>query len=299
GATSHCTERRDLFLKLDTSQRGILRTAGGDTEIAGRGTVEFRLNGQDVRLNHVLLVPGLRENLLSTDLLLEDNVDHTCSRKTNYRFLRGGRIVAKGVREGRASYLDWVDGRDSLLIGSEAVRRCTHYAEISREDREKDLMHQRFGHPGRKRFNKLMKDLGLEPRMNKGDEPCKVCVRAKKVKAQNHQKVPRAKKPMERIYVDFWGPYNKGGSPDEDRYYMSIVDDYSRYSWLYVTKDRTADTVKQTLESWIKKAERQTGQLLVVVRTDNAKEFLALYGWAAQDRKSTRLNSSHVSISYA
>src|SRR5699024_2040346 len=157
---------------------------------------------------HVLLVPGLRENLLATDLLLEDKVDHACSRKTDCRFVRGGGIVARGVRERGPRYGDGGDGRAASVLGAEAVGRCPPDADITRGEREKDLMHQRFGHPGRKRFNKLMKDLGLEPGMNKGDEPCKVCVRAKKVKAQNHQKVPRAKKPMERIYVDFWGPYN-------------------------------------------------------------------------------------------
>src|SRR5699024_11989851 len=36
-----------------------------------------------------------------------------------------------------------------------------------------------------------------------------------------------------------------------------------------------------------------------IYQTDNKLWFLALYGGMALDRKSTRLNSSHVSISYA
>ena len=249
----------------------------------GRGAVQFELNGQPVRLNHVLYVPKVKENLLSTDALLEDGVDHSCSRKTNYRFMRNNQLVAKGIRIGRASYLDWVKERDALIIGPESVRRSTFYARLGKEDFERELMHQRCGHPGRKRLNNIMKELGLESRATEDDSPCKVCVKAKKVKSQNHVKVPRAAKPLQRIYVDFWGPYDRSGTipgADDHKYYMSIVDDYSRYSWLYVTKDRTANTVRQTLETWLKKAERQTGEMLVVIRTDNAQEFLALRGWA-------------------
>ena len=54
----------------------------------------------------------------------------------------------------------------------------------------------------------------------------------------------------------------------------------SRYSWLYATEDRTANTIRQILETWMQKVERQTGKMVVVIRTDNAKEFLALREWA-------------------
>lgn len=56
--------------------------------------------------------------------------------------------------------------------------------------------------------------------------------------------------------MDFWGPYNKAKTPE--RYYLSLTDDCTRFSWVYLTEDREAATVKKI----------------------NAREFKALKPWA-------------------
>lgn len=38
------------------------------------------------------------------------------------------------------------------------------------------------------------------------DDSCEVCIKAKQVKKQSHSPVPRAKRPLQRVYMDFWGP---------------------------------------------------------------------------------------------
>jgi hypothetical protein len=63
-------------------------------------------------------------------------------------------------------------------------------------------------------------------------------------------------------------------------YYLSITDSFSRFSWIFITKDRRAETVIQLLERWMAKQERQLGHLLVSIRFDNAREFVALEPWA-------------------
>jgi hypothetical protein len=54
----------------------------------------------------------------------------------------------------------------------------------------------------------------------------------------NRSLVPRATQKLRRMYIDFWGPYKTpiiGGS----RYMLTIIDDFSRKLWIYLTKARS------------------------------------------------------------
>jgi transposase InsO family protein len=107
---------------------------------------------------------------------------------------------------------------------------------------------------------------------------CETCIQAKSVKRQSHAEVPRASRPVKRVYMDFWGPYTKAKTLE--RYYLSLTDDCTRFSWIYLTEDREAATVKAILEQWLALAEREKGVKLLIIRTDNAREFKALGPWA-------------------
>jgi len=75
------------------------------------------------------------------------------------------------------------------------------------------LLHERLGHPGIGRFKWMMKQMGILMKnedaemIEKLHEKCETCMQAKSVKKQNHKTVPRAKEPLRRVYMDFWGPY--------------------------------------------------------------------------------------------
>lgn len=77
--------------------------------------------------------------------------------------------------------------------------------------------------------------------------------------------------------MDFWGPNRDGAG--EEKYYLSLIDDCTRFSWLFVTTDRKTENVELILDIWIRVFERQTGRVLLVIKTDNALEFHALKPW--------------------
>ena len=54
------------------------------------------------------------------------------------------------------------------------------------------------------------------------------------------------------------------------------------YSWIFVTLDQRSENVKLTLDVWLRIVERQTSQVLLVIRTDNAMEFHVLEPWCAE-----------------
>ncbi|BCR88813.1 uncharacterized protein ACHE_50011A [Aspergillus chevalieri] len=303
GATSMSTGNRDIFEKLDMKSRGTLTIASGvQMPILGRGTVKFNLpNGSaTVRLSNVIYVPGLTENLLSLEALHVAGFESRGSIR-GYTLLKDGKIVARGRRIGKSTYLDTVSYTNALYVKPEQARKCvelnakpderTILQLLSRRavraddetEQRREIIHQRLGHPGRKRFNWCvetmdMDELKVRKRDKLLDDDCEICVKAKQVKSQSHLPVPRARRPLQRVYMDYWGPYV--GGVGEERYYLSLIDDCTRYSWVFIKKDRTSSSVQNTLELWLRQAERETGKMLLVIRTDNAKEFLALEPWA-------------------
>lgn len=54
----------------------------------------------------------------------------------------------------------------------------------------------------------------------------------------------------------------------------------ARYSWLFIKADRRTESVIYTLDVWSRQVERQASQMLLIIRTDNAAEFIALKKWA-------------------
>ncbi len=104
---------------------------------------------------------------------------------------------------------------------------------------------------------------------------CDICVRAKRTKLQRHAAATRAREPLERVFIDFWGPYRRG-SATGDEYILTITDDCTRYGWIFLTKDRSSKTLKKLFRKWQRQVERQSGKKVKRVRMDNISEFKAL-----------------------
>jgi hypothetical protein len=54
----------------------------------------------------------------------------------------------------------------------------------------------------------------------------------------NMTPVARAIQKLERVYMDFWGPY-KTPTIGGNKYMLTIIDDFSRKLWIYLTKERS------------------------------------------------------------
>jgi transposase InsO family protein len=272
-ATSHCTGDIQCLEKLDTRYRGVLKTAGGNLKIMGKGIARVPLTDGVARLNDVLYVPDMEENLLSTQVFYRDGI-YNAHEKDGYRFDRKDRkTLATGYNIGRTSYLGSVKSQDALITKSR--RMDNEEARIVQSgEPDWDLLHKRFGHPGKPRMKRLAKRMGLKL-PESYDLTCETCIQAKSVKRQNRGEVPKEKEPLQRVYIDFWGPY-------QGQYYLAIVDDATRFSWLYITDNRRTETVIETLERWMAREERVLGKALIDIRLDNAKEFAALESWAGK-----------------
>ena len=77
--------------------------------------------------------------------------------------------------------------------------------------------------------------------------------------------------------MDFWGPSKE--IMGETCYFLSLIDNCMRFSWLFVKPDQQVESLIQTFDSWLPWVQRQSGQMLLIIRTDNAREFKALEAW--------------------
>ena len=67
GASCHFTNEINDFVEFEENigPEQVVRTANGSTSIAGKGTVIFTVNGEQVRLYPVFYIPDLNDHLLS------------------------------------------------------------------------------------------------------------------------------------------------------------------------------------------------------------------------------------------
>lgn len=70
--------------------------------------------------------------------------------------------------------------------------------------------------------------------------------------------------------MDIWGPYGHA-THDGYKYFLTIVDDYSRGTWVYLMSSKS--NVFSLLKSFVSLVENQFATTIKRVRTDNGLEF--------------------------
>nr|XP_009596230.1 uncharacterized protein LOC104092345 [Nicotiana tomentosiformis] len=72
---------------------------------------------------------------------------------------------------------------------------------------------------------------------------------------------------LDYIHSDLWGP-NRVPSKSDARYFMTLIDDYSRMAWVYFL-EKTKDEAFLTFVKWKTMVERQMERNVKRLRTDN------------------------------
>src|SRR5215213_6979714 len=105
------------------------------------------------------------------------------------------------------------------------------------------------------------------------DFHCTSCALSKSTKQVSKITERRVPKPLDRMYFDL-SEKQIVKTKDDAQYYVTLIDEKTRYVWIRLLKLKF-DTSK-ALESMIREAERQTERKLKVLRTDNAREYIAI-----------------------
>ncbi|GKD79614.1 putative RNA-directed DNA polymerase, partial [Tanacetum coccineum] len=178
---------------------------------------------ENVILFDVLVVPEYCVSLLSVNKLFKDNRMFVGFTKTKcfIQDLQLNKIVRTGSENGG---LYMFDTPSSFSSKYQTLGNNSAMCFVS-----KSLWHIRSGHPS----DMLHYDFNFTK--DSQVSPCDICHKAKQTREHfpfsDHQTTTIG----ELIHLDLWGPY-KVVSKDGFRYFLTIVDDYTRVAWVILSK---------------------------------------------------------------
>ncbi|CAI7732231.1 unnamed protein product [Closterium sp. NIES-53] len=84
--------------------------------------------------------------------------------------------------------------------------------------------------------------------------PCLPCVKGRQRAAPHSSEFPPTTAPLQTLHMDVWGPAPVGGT-DQERYFLLVVDDYTRYTTVFPLRRKVDDS--GVLIPWICATRRQ------------------------------------------
>ncbi|KAE8248428.1 hypothetical protein A4X03_0g6779, partial [Tilletia caries] len=279
----------------------VVRVANGKSvPVVRAGNVEAILRGQAqscaVPLSHVLVVPELDANLLSTHQLARQGFVTVITGLCTLLVAPSGRVLVAHVDKatGAAYFMVRPRHRDpssaQALVASVTADGAEEVSTSAGLDWRVELWHRRYGHIGLLKLIDLAKagllsgkdapTVGSIKRYLKDRPVCDVCAIANlRAAPYPSHSTSQTRSRLELVHSDLIGPFL--GHPSF-AWVLTLVDDFTRKTWIYCLPNRTAETLRVTLDAWAEQVEAATSQQLVTLHTDNGKEFVAkeLQDWA-------------------
>jgi len=129
--------------------------------------------------------------------------------------------------------------------------------------------HQRLGHPSHGSLASLSKMCDFQLTKEALD-CCDVCYREEQTRTSFTLSNTRASKPFGLIHCDLWGKYHTP-SLSGCHYFLCIVDDFSRATWVYLLQDKI-EAYERTVQ-FCCMVKTQFWTHVQKVRSDNGTEF--------------------------
>ncbi|KAK1652778.1 hypothetical protein QYE76_070583 [Lolium multiflorum] len=231
GCTNHMIGGRcvlEQFIEDVNKKSSITFGDNSKGKVLGYGKVAI---SKDLCLETVMLVESLAYNLLSI-YHLADAGYNSYFTKYYVKVFRSGnlKLVLVGYVENNLYVVD-------LSKESPSPSTCLMAAKHD----EGWLWHRRLGHVNMKNLKQLLKGehiVGLTDISFEKDRVCSACVTGKQLKKKHPIKsIVTTSRPLGLLHLDLFGPSHYdtlGGS----KYKLVIVEDYSRYSWVFLLKSK-------------------------------------------------------------
>lgn len=266
GATDHITS--DLE-RLTTRER---YTGGDKIQVANGAGLSISHIGHSsvpglsrpLYLDHVLYAPKINKHLISVRKLAIDNNAYV-ELHPNF-FLVKDQATKHLLLRGKCR-----NGLYTLPNNCQALLA----AKTS-----PDLWHQRLGHPALPVTLRILQNNNIA--VNTEVLPsliCNACQLGKSHQLPFSSSSHVSTVPLELVHTDVWGPALS--SVNNSKYYVSFIDDFSRYVWIYFLKNK-ADVEKVFLQ-FQQHAERMLNTKIRVVQSD----------WGGRVSKAAQIFPSH------
>jgi transposase InsO family protein len=136
------------------------------------------------------------------------------------------------------------------------------------------LWHRQLAHVGMKNLHKLLKGEHILRLTNvhfEKDRVCSACQAGKKVGTHHpHKNIMTTDRPLKLLHMDLFGPIAYI-SIDWSKYCLIIVDDYSRFTWVFFLQEKSQ--TQETLKGFLRRAQNEFGLRIKKIRSDNGTKF--------------------------
>jgi hypothetical protein len=96
------------------------------------------------------------------------------------------------------------------------------------------IWHQRLGHPSSIIVHQVLRDNNISFSESNKELVCDACQMAKSHQLPYPKSTSVSTSPLELVFSDVWGPASE--SFDRFKYYVSFIDDYNKFTWIYLLK---------------------------------------------------------------
>jgi len=260
GASSHMTNNLDLFINFETVKGAVMLDDDSVIETCGRGTVVILAKTSIghvsfVYLERVLWVPSLGScSWLSWRAIvsLGKGFSLASSGKDMYIFRENKTEVFWGK----------LDGQDYVVQEEKESAKKMTYKQ----------WHEALGYPS----PDYLKSTNHSDAMNLPKVPkdwqCETCITSKSTKRKPASITDiRSDTPFELIHSDLSGKFSKT-SLGKSNYYVTFIDDCTRYAWIYPIHAKT-DTVT-VFTSFLYARYTQDNAIIKRFRADNGGEYV-------------------------
>ncbi|KAL1536649.1 Retrovirus-related Pol polyprotein from transposon TNT 1-94 [Salvia divinorum] len=259
GCSFHMSPHKEWFMNLSRSEGSVLLGNNQICQVKGIGDIKIRTeDGSCIILTQVRYIPDVKRNLISLGVLEQKRCTFTS---------KGGQMIVsnnhrKLLEAARINSLYY-------LLGSTESPPELNTAVKN----DMAMWHSRLGHVSEKGLNQLVKKGLIKTGAHQPLPNCEDCILGKSKKIPFKKGMHTSSSPLDYAHSDLWGPspdVSEGGG----RYFLSIIDDYSRRVWVYILKDKAQAFEK--FKIWCVEVEVEKGKSLKCLRTDNGLEFLSL-----------------------
>uniref|UniRef100_A0A8R7VE00 Retrovirus-related Pol polyprotein from transposon TNT 1-94 n=1 Tax=Triticum urartu TaxID=4572 RepID=A0A8R7VE00_TRIUA len=256
GATNHITnELEKVTMKEKYRSKDQIHTASGEgMSISHFGHSIFRTPHRNIHLRKILHVPSANKSLLSVHRIALDN--HVFLEFHPLFFLIKDQATRTVLYRGRCV------GGLYLLIPE--FRGPNKYA-CGAIKLSSTRWHDRLGHASFSLVENLLRKNNLPFVGERHNETiCDSCQKAKSHQLPYPTSSSVSTKPLQLIFSDVWGPAPT--SVGRHTYYVSFIDDFSKFSWIYLLKKRS--DVFQVFKNFQALVERKFDSKIIAVQSD-------------------------------
>ena len=333
GASYHYCRHRDWFDSFTPVEGQTVNMGdGGRIPLLGRGNIIAHIPISDdqtegATLANVHYAPGLTVNLLSVAAMTAKGLSVSFSERVCTIRNQQKKIVGRAVQVTNKLYRltmskAWPKTDRASQPGANATAAPVSPRALTTVDSAKPdsafvrellgLFHNRLGHASydsvRKLFakhmgkdtNKLMGGLVIQltPPAATVSEACEACHLGKSHRAAlPKHSTTRTTAPLELLHMDICGPFrvkSVGGA----RYWLLIVDDYSRYVYLRTMREKTeAPAIFKAFKAYAELHFKKQGHVIKTLRVDGAGELNsdAFVGYLTAQGITHQLTSAYTS----